>query len=84
MQQVKDKRFLHCPSVAKMLENHAGAADVLKVHKYCDLQSKLGQQFTVFMTLILFEFNGVSLTHECKEMHPEKTEFKMFEFKIQC
>lgn len=28
-----------------MLESHAGTADVFNVQKYCDLLSKLGQEF---------------------------------------
>lgn len=45
IQPVKNKRFQHSPSVSKMLESHAGAASILNVHKYCDLLSKLGQEF---------------------------------------
>ena len=43
--QVKNKRFQHFPSVSKMLESHTGAASVLNVFKYCDLLSRLGQEF---------------------------------------
>ncbi|KAK0154069.1 hypothetical protein N1851_003841 [Merluccius polli] len=46
LQQVKNKRLQHFPSVGKMLESHAGAVHVLDVHNYCcDLLSKLGQEF---------------------------------------
>lgn len=45
LHQVKNKRLQHFPSVSKVLENHAGAAHVLDVDKYCDLLSKLGQEF---------------------------------------
>ncbi|KAK0142715.1 General transcription factor II-I repeat domain-containing protein 2A [Merluccius polli] len=45
IQQVKNKRFQHFPSVSKMLESHTGAVSVLNVSKYCDLLSRLGQEF---------------------------------------
>lgn len=44
-QQVKNKRLQHFPSVKMVLQSHAGAADVLDVDKYCDLLSRLGQEF---------------------------------------
>ncbi len=45
LQQLKNKRLQHFPSVVNMLESHAGADDFLDVHKYCDLLSRLGQEF---------------------------------------
>ncbi|XP_056138883.1 general transcription factor II-I repeat domain-containing protein 2-like [Lampris incognitus] len=45
IQQVKNKRFQHFPWVSKMLESHTGAASIVKVSKYCDLLSRLGQGF---------------------------------------
>ena len=47
IQQVKSKRFQHFPSVSKMLDSHTGAASVLNVAKYCDLLSRLGQEFQI-------------------------------------
>lgn len=45
IQQVKNKKFQHFPSVSKMLESYTGAASVLNVSKYGDLLSRLGQEF---------------------------------------
>ena len=45
LQQLKNKRLQHFPTVVKMLDSHAGADFVLDVNKYCDLMSKLGQEF---------------------------------------
>ena len=44
IQQLKAKRFLHFPSVAKVLETHAGEAKALNTEKYCDLLIELGQE----------------------------------------
>ncbi|CAB4055301.1 unnamed protein product [Lepeophtheirus salmonis] len=41
----KQKRLQHSPTVLKMLGSHAGADYVLDVNKYCDLMSKVGQEF---------------------------------------
>ena len=45
IQQVKNKRFQHFPSVSKMLESHTGGASAKNVSKYCDLLYRLGQEF---------------------------------------
>ncbi|XP_028313963.1 general transcription factor II-I repeat domain-containing protein 2B-like [Gouania willdenowi] len=46
IQQIKNKRYQHFPSFVKMLESNLGAEKVFKVHRYCDLLSRLGQEFT--------------------------------------
>ena len=45
IQQLKAKRFQHFPSVANVLETHAGAADALNTDTFCDLLIKLGLEF---------------------------------------
>jgi len=45
IQQVKSKRFQNFLSVSTMLDSHTGAASILNVSKYCDLLSRLGQEF---------------------------------------
>lgn len=45
LQQLKNKRRQHFPTVVNVLESRAGSEDVLDVQRYCDLLSRLGQDF---------------------------------------
>ena len=42
---MKNKRFHHFHSVSKILDSHTCAASVMNIEKYCDLLSRLGQEF---------------------------------------
>lgn len=46
IQQILNKRLKHFISVAKILESHLGAEKVFNGHRFCDLVSKLGQEFS--------------------------------------
>ncbi len=45
MHQLKKNRLQHFPSVLKMIESHTSAPEVFDLLKYCDLLSRLGQEF---------------------------------------